>query len=289
MKEYEGMYVSIMLCSDCNNDCKHCYISYNGSFSQDRLDELIPVLMRKYKVLFNGTEPIIHPEYFKYFKMANNNIIMTNGIALRDEELLMDKLLESGIDEIALSYHYGIQDDISLITISDLDKLVLKLKDKGFRVKLMCSVSTDNYLLIKEACEKALELGADRIRFTNFIQQGNAIDNYDSKILLNEDQIEYVLRTIKHERELIDEDKLYIERCGTFGKSKVLDDNFKCIGIDNMVAVTPDERVYGCIFDTSKGNEIGYIDESNRIMIDEKAKSDKNHCKTLIKYNKILR
>ena len=30
----------------------------------------------------NGTEPILFEEYLKYFKMAENDSIMTNGIAL---------------------------------------------------------------------------------------------------------------------------------------------------------------------------------------------------------------
>ena len=275
-----------MLCSDCNNKCEHCYINYNGLFKDERLNELVPILLKKYKVLFNGAEPIIHKEYLKYYKMANNDIIMTNGIALKNNNELMNILIENEVKEIAISYHYGIQDDISLIKIRELDLIIKNLKDKGFKVKLMCSLSVDNYLLVEEACLNAINIGADKIRFTNYIMQGNAINNCCDKIL-NKKQINYVLNEILRLRQKISKEILYIERCGSFGKNELFEDHFKCIGMNNMVAITPDEKVYGCIFDTSKGNEIGYIDSSNRIMIDDNNKFDKGFCKILKKYNNI--
>lgn len=285
MKEYNGMYVTLMLNSDCNNNCAHCYINYNGMFNDEELKDLVPTLLKKYRVLFNGTEPILHDEYLKYYKMANNNIIMTNGIALVEDNGLICKLKENGINQIALSYHYGIQDEISQIKIKELDKLILKLKKQGFKVKLMCSISRDNLKCIEACCEKAYNLGVDYVRFTNFIDQGRAISNIESKKFLTLEEIYYVLDEIKEQRKKYARDKLYIERCGSFGNG-INKNNFKCMFANNMVAITPDHNVYGCIFDTSIGNEIGRL-ENGKILIRDDVDDSKDYCKILKKYNNI--
>ena len=151
----------------------------------------------------------------------------------------------------------------------------------------MCSLSVDNYKLIEKACKNAIKLGVDKIRFTNYINQGRAINNYDDSKFLNREQINYVLREISRLRKQIPQKTLYIERCGSFGKNPIFKDNFKCLAASNMVAITPDEKVYACIFDTSKGNEIGYINSDNKIMINDSIKLDNNSCVVLKKYNNI--
>lgn len=288
MKEYNGRYVTLMLCSECNNDCSHCYISFKGHFNDEQLSHIVPNLMNKYGVLMNGTEPILFDEYFKYFKMAGNDSIMTNGIALIDNIDLMEKLQENGISVIMLSYHYGIQDEISGIKTEQLDKLVKQLTTYGFTVKLMCSLSTENYMYIDECCKKAYELGAKIVRFTNFIDQGCAQDNFQDSVFLNREQINYVLNEIERQRSIYDKDELYIERCGTFGpKQDEPERKFGCLDVNNMAVVTPDRKVYGCIFDTSPGNEIGYLDDDDKIMLYDDAKGNKGYCRILKKYNNI--
>ena len=36
MYEYDGKYVTLMLCSKCNINCKHCYVKYKGNFDKDK-------------------------------------------------------------------------------------------------------------------------------------------------------------------------------------------------------------------------------------------------------------
>ena len=288
MKEYNGRYVTLMLCSECNNDCSHCYISFKGHFTDDELSHIVPNLMKKHGVLMNGTEPILFEEYLKYFKIAENDSIMTNGIALVDNIPLMERLLENGISTVMLSYHYGIQDDISKMKIEDLDKLVKQLVAYGFTVKLMCSLLTENYTCIEECCKKAHELGAKIVRFTNFIDQGCAKDNYEDSVFLNREQINWVLDEVERQRAKYDPEELYIERCGTFGpKQDEPGRRFGCLDVNNMAVVTPDKKVYGCIFDTSPGNEIGYLDDQDRIMLYDHVEGKKHYCRILKKYNGI--
>lgn len=289
MVEYTGKFVILMLCSECNNNCSHCYIDYKGRFSDDELSKLVPELLKKYKVDMNGTEPILFEEYFKYFKMAGNTRILTNGIALIDNYDLMNKLKANGIDTIRLSYHYGIQDKISSIKMVELDRLIEQLLDNDFKVKLMCSLSKDNYKCIDEFCDKALSLGVESVKFTNFINQGNAKINYKESSFLDRDQIKYVLEEIDEERKKYNPNKLYIERCGSFGqnnnghKSK-----FKCLYMNNIAVITPDKKVYGCVFDIAKGNEIGFLDDDNRIIFFDEPDKNDTYCKVLKKNNHVI-
>ena len=38
---YEGEKVIIMSCSDCNVKCKHCYVSFKGNFTREKLLEVV--------------------------------------------------------------------------------------------------------------------------------------------------------------------------------------------------------------------------------------------------------
>ena len=193
---------------------------------------------------------------------------------------------ENGINEIALSYHFGIQDDISAVKSSMLDGLIENLVENGFQVKLMTTLSSDNYKMISTMCSKAYEFGAKTIKFTNYIYQGNAQKNDFTKVL-NQEQIDEVLSEIDYCRSLYDKEDLKIERCGTFGPKQGNSEKFECLACNNMAVITPDLNVYQCVFDIDRGNEIGRVIDG-KIMIDDEYKSlDKSYCKVLKKYNGI--
>ena len=66
-KEYQGKVVTLMLCSACNINCKHCYISFAGNRTIEELDEMIPILLDKgYRVDLNGAEVLTNPNYLKF-------------------------------------------------------------------------------------------------------------------------------------------------------------------------------------------------------------------------------
>ena len=128
MEKYNGK----MLCSQCNNNCKHCYINYSGRFVDEELSRIIPNLNEKYTILLNGAEPIMYPEYYKYFKMVDEHRIIT----ILENPNVLDQLLENGINEVWLSYHFGIQNEISRINENQLNNVVQILKKNNFLVKL---------------------------------------------------------------------------------------------------------------------------------------------------------
>jgi MoaA/NifB/PqqE/SkfB family radical SAM enzyme len=286
MYEYEGKYITLMLCSDCNNKCKHCYVKYNGNFTEEILNELVPTLSEKYSLILNGTEPILHPEYYPFFKFSEGGTILTNGLELIRKPELSKILKEHGIQNIHLSYHFGIHDEISLVKTDELNNLIKRLKEEGFTIKLMTSICKDNCNDIISFCKQAHELGVDKIKFTNFIFQGNASSNYQHNILLNQDEIDSVLKQIEEARSLFDEDELYIQRCGSFGPSKDKA-KFECFAVHNNVVVTPDGNVYMCVFDVDKGNEIGKLIDGKIMIYDEYKHISDGYCKVLRKYNKL--
>ena len=219
--------------------------------------------------------------------MEQNQYYLKNTIIyskiIRNKELYKT-LKKNGIKEIALSYHFGMQDDISFVKSDMLNNLISDLVKNGFKVKLMTTISTDNYKKIPEMCKRAHELGASTIKFTNYVFQGNAQTRGREKVLSRK-QIDYVLDTIEKCREKYDIKDLKIERCGTFGPKQDNKEKFECPACNDSVVVTPDLNVYQCVFDIDKGNEIGKVID-NKIMIYDKFKNaDKRFCKILNKYN----
>ena len=184
-----------------------------------------------------------------------------------------------------MSYHFGMQDDISYVKGEWIEKVVKELKKRDIKVRIMTTLSADNYLLIDEMCKKAHELGVNTIKFTNYIYQGNAQMRGFSKVL-NAEQIQFVLNRIEDLRKIYDQEELYIERCGTFGPS-VKKKKYECLAGKNFAVITPDMKVYKCVFDIDSGNEIGYV-KDNKIWIKDEVKTyDTSYCKVLRKYNKI--
>ena len=287
MYEYTGKNVILMLCSKCNIKCKHCYIKYKGDFEVDKLDALFKAIKDKYFIILNGTEPILFKEYYHLYKENKQTRILTNGLELIRHPELYKALKEIGIEEIALSYHFGMQDDISFVKSSMLDKLIKDLTKNGFKVKLMTTISSDNYKNIPNMCKMAHELGASTIKFTNYIFQGNAQNQEHDKVLTQE-QIDYVLDSIDECRKDYDKDVLYIERCGTFGPNRKRKEKFECLACNNTVVITPDLNVYRCVFDIDKGNEIGKVVDNKIMIYDEFKNADTTTCAVLKKYNGVL-
>lgn len=288
MFEYTGKNVILMLCSKCNVKCKHCYVRFKGEFKSEDLVKIVTQLRKKYFVILNGTEPILYPEYYEVFRQNEQHRILTNGLELMRNKSVREKLLSNGIDEIALSYHFGMQDDISYVKEEWLDILIRELKEQGFRIKLMTTISADNYKKIDEMCRRAYELGANTIKFTNYIYQGNARDLAFRKVL-NSEQIDEVLEQIDRLREEYLPEELYIERCGTFGPNRERRERFECLAGKNTVVITPELKVYQCVFDIEPGNEIGYY-EDGRILLEDRMKDiDTSYCKVLKKYNNVNR
>ncbi|MBE6161802.1 MAG: radical SAM protein [Firmicutes bacterium] len=276
MYEYTGKKLTIMACSKCNTNCKHCYISYVGNRTPEELKELVLKFSKKYKVEINGSEILTDPRYIESYPIAKQDFIMTNGIAIYQNQELLDYLIDNGIKQIFMSYHFGIQNEISSVAIDELEVNIKNIIEKKLKLKLYTTITTENYKLIHDIINNAVQYGAMSVRFTNYIKQGNAI-NLDSDNVLNNDQIEWFLHEVNSERNKYDQDFMDIERCGSFGPGN--SKKFRCYAIEDNIVLTPDNNIYPCLFLAKPGYEIGYFD-GERLLIDQNVygKNDGEEC-----------
>lgn len=278
MFEYNGKKLTIMACSKCNINCKHCYISYKGNRTPEELKELVLKFRNKHKIEINGAEILTDPRYIESYPLAGQDFLMTNGLAIYQNPDILDYLIENGIKQIFMSYHFGIQKDISPITIMQLEENIKNIRSKNLKLKLYATVTSKNFKLIHDVVNDAIKYGAMSVRFTNYIKQGNALNLEDSNVL-SDDQIEWFLNEVNKERNLYEQDFMDIERCGSFGPGK--SQKFNCYAVTNNIVLTPDNNIYPCIFLAKPGYEVGYFD-GEKILINPNAyeKNDGKECIT---------
>ena len=270
MVEYNGKKVIIMCCSSCNLNCEHCYISYEGNRTAEDLLDVVRNLKDKYEIALNGAEVLTNLGYLKAYQELGQKYILSNGLAISRNPKTIDKLLEHGIESVSISYHFGIHDQISLIPSEELEEVFNKIKEKDFNFRLMTTITTQNYHMIEEMCDKAYELGAKGIYFTNFMLQGNALNIEDRDLVLSDEQINSFFKQLMKCREKYKKEELLIERDAGFGRNTLsTHDNFNCPSVCDLVVLTPDNNVYPCIFLAKPGNEIG-VYQDRKIYIDEK-------------------
>lgn len=185
-----------MTCSNCNAKCRHCYISYEGNFEQRDLYNLCENLTQKYRVLLNGTEILLHPEYFESLKLVGQNFLLTNGIELERNPGIMKQLAEVGIKYIGMSYHFGIHNDISTVKEQIIEGNISRLQEYGIGTDLRVTINSHNYQIIQQMCKKAISLKATGIKFTNYMQMGAAL-RLDRENILSEEQISEFLDYLK--------------------------------------------------------------------------------------------
>lgn len=281
--EFEGSTIMIMTCSNCNTKCEHCYIGYTGNFDGDKLYDLCTIWKKKYNIILNGTEVLIHPEYFSSLKLIHQPKILTNGIAINTNPNILDTLIDCGVEMILLSYHFGIHDKISKVNKDMLKNTIDLIVSKGLSVKLMVTITKDNYLLLNEICERVINLGVHNLKFTNCLKAGNATNL--SNNFLTQEQINEFLELLKVQRHKYPRELLNIERCGTFGKNPY-NSNFSCIAGTDIVAITPDLKVYPCNFLARAGFEIGYVSSDNKVIISKAPLHSGNECLSTNIYNR---
>lgn len=277
MIEFDGTDVIIMTCSDCNTKCEHCYIGYTGNFDGDFLYNLCLALKDKYNVSLNGTEILLHEEFFKTIELLKQDYLLTNGLALYQNEELMEKLSSIGIKHIDMSYHFGIHDDISKIKYEIVEDNIKRLLKHNIRTEIRTTISSKNYKMLDQIIDKAYELGAEGIKFTNYMQLGNAL-NLDCNYVMQDEELKEFFEYLNLARNKYDINEFRIRRCGSFGHDLTREhDNFECVAGTKSVAITPNLNVYPCFFLTSPGNEIGYV-ENNKIFVNENFENNGEKC-----------
>lgn len=282
--EYNGERITIMCCSKCNCKCAHCYISYDGDIDPDVLEEMCEKLGKKYKLIINGTEVLLNPGYLKSLRISKQNRVLTNGIVIHNNPELLKQVYDTGTKSVALSYHYGIHNNISSVAYQTIVDDIKAIKDAGLDVTLMCTISSGNYNKILEICEEVLKLGVHHIRFFNYLKIGNAINLPDDNVL-SQEQLKVFFEQLELARKKYPKDILKIKRNGTFGEDlKCNKNNFECAAGYEEVVIAPNMKVYPCIYMTKEGYEIGEYNNGN-ILLYNKPTHDRKRCLVREKYN----
>lgn len=275
-----------MSCSNCNTKCEHCYISYKGSFEPQKLLEIVKNLKKKYRIKINGTEPLLTPAYLESYKEAGEELILTNGLVFKDNEEYLDDIKNAGIKRICMSYHFDLHEVISKVDKEYVKSLYPKIRAHKLDAEVMTTISSINCDKILEYCDKAYEMGANYIHFTNFMSQGNA-KNIDKNLVMSEEQRKNFFKQIMIARDKYPKDKLYVSRCGTFDKNPFEEDGgkFRCLAYNEMVVLTPELKLYPCNFQASPGNEIGFY-KDGKLFVKDDLDFNPNECSSYCKYCK---
>ena len=257
--KYEGNRVILMACSKCNVACKHCYIGYNGNRTPDELEELAKYYSEKYKIVrIDGAEPLVDLGYLKSYKIVGQDWIMTNGLRIFKEPEIIDLLIENGIRNVFMSYHFEIQDSLNGITNQMLNNVIDLLRKKGIRVVLMTTITNKNAKDTLQICDTAYNLGASGIEFNKIFIQGRA-KNLDN-VGLNKEDYDQFFSQLKEARDKYDINDLEVRRSGTFGCDTVNEPNrFHCSAGVKKICITPDDKVYGCTCICKPGYEVGEL------------------------------
>lgn len=259
LKKYEGNRVILMACSKCNVACKHCYIGYTGNRTPEELEQLARYYIEKFKIVrIDGAEPLVDLGYLSSYKIVGQDWIMTNGLRIFKEPEIIDLLIENGIKNVFMSYHFEIQDSLNGITNEMLNAVIQMLRNKGLRVVLMTTITNKNAKDTLEICDNAYNLGASGIEFNKIFIQGRAKKLVN--IGLAKRDYDSFFTQLKLARNKYDIGELEIRRSGTFGSDTVNEPNrFQCSAGVKKVCITPDNKVYGCTCICKPGYEIGEI------------------------------
>jgi hypothetical protein len=227
----------------------------------------------------------MHREYLQTLAKVKQYSVMTNGLIFKNNIEYIEDIKAAGIKEIAISYHFDLHEEISSVPKEFLIELFQILIDRGLRVRINCSLSKRNFRQLREYCAFCVDHGIQKIRFTNFLNQGEARLLEKSIFLDDNDRIEF-FHLIDIVRTEIPKEVLFIDRCGSFGRNHKKT-NFYCGGGVNGVALAPNLKVYPCIFLVQPEYEIGFYDNGKIYIYNDFVYSNEE-CLALLSLNKSL-
>lgn len=219
--------------STCNAACKGCYagagqISFplaRGIISSEEAERDIAALVKDYRVLLRGTEILLNPNYIPLLKLADNRIVLTNGIILGQFPERLNTLAKNGVTNIVVTYPF----DTNPSTIRNLGDLLqkralirlgiqnIKKRGSGFVLQLSTIITSDclEDSILERIYEEAKSLGAEVIRFIPYVAM-NGNDDVDCYALSKGEKIRLV-EQIKKLKQNFHQDILCIHTPGVLG------------------------------------------------------------------------
>lgn len=244
------MKAILILSSDCNMSCRHCYLTELGS--REPSDTLTTIKQLKgdgHEIILTGGETMLNRGYLEAYQEAGQRYILTNGILLSKDKELYDTIRRYGIDQIEFSIHFGIDGKINSVPEKTAAQAVCEANSRGFKTCINTVITSSNYRGIETFCQKAAEYGASSIEFLRYVPvtgpEGRA---------LTQEQTREVFDKILTVRRKYNKNTLEITLHGNFGPrprsqgEKLAEKNEYCPAGKSLVAITPDNNVYACPF-----------------------------------------
>lgn len=274
--DQEPKYIVLYATSDCNHQCSHCFLEHNLTWNADELDRITHILSKRCLVHINGAEPLLHPELLRAYKAANQRFVFTNGLVFlgKDCDYLFNELRKNQITDIRLSHHFQASKTLHSVHPETVEAITAILKENGFSVHYNSTITTDNYMFVEENCEKAFSLGVERIKFFPLKKLGHA-KNMSADLGLNFEQMQTFYTLLLKQREKYNINQLAVKVSGDLAG---IAEKFTCTFGKNSYAITPDMKIYGCVYSISAFPAIGHLLYDGTIVIDNEIVHDCKRC-----------
>lgn len=280
-KEGQPTVVYLLNQGFCNAKCSYCYVnkSTNDKAQRSLNQAYIDILNLQhlgYKVILRGTEILLNPEYLSLFRLINQTYLQTNGLIIAENPQILSSINEAAVDYIIFTYPY-IEDGFSNIPKTVVERAINYCsKDFGITLSIIVTKKyADNLILLEEACQTALNLGARAIKFIRLMP----INPEHIKLTLDTEQSKIVLSELHRLKNKYDYNDLIIQTPGCFGmfSYRRFLNNEKYSGIDlshvydcpggiKHFIIDAKNNIYPCLYIMGQGHKIGiYQDNQLRL------------------------
>lgn len=254
--------ITLMLNNRCNWNCKHCYLPGGKDKSPEMaLQQAKQLIQDGYEVNPAGAEVLLEPRYLEIYQLAGQKYLLTNGLAIARDPSLLTLIKFYGIEEIRLSRHYLIHEDLNGAPLFEIDSAIRLVIKSGIKLIIQSVTDCRNYKGIIDACRDAKSIGAQGIRFIRLMNSGHAT-NFDNHLFLTKDQVRTVLEQIQSVKAIYSKNDLVIMRSATFGPKT----GCFCPAADEFFAISTDDQIYPCTFMMDPKYVIGSLQKGKMVI-----------------------
>lgn len=258
------MKIVLMVNSECNAKCKHCYVLYTSERSpEDTLHLTEQLVAEGHEVIIAGKETLLDPDYLKAYQAAGNSKLLSNGIILADDPSMCETIKAHNINLIAFSLHFGIQDDLKSVPRPVVERAIKNCHAHGIKTQVSVTITTENYMDIESMCDEAVGMSVSIIQFLRFVSSGKGADTPERP--LDQKHVDAFFAQIMQARKKYPKDVLEIRPHGNWGPrpgskgAQLAQKNQYCPSGVNFFAIDPDNNIFGCPFAMQKQNKIGKL------------------------------